>query len=69
MSVELHRETPLFDSILNVQLCQGSSDSRTAPLSLRIIPGTRSLASSGQPERLFHFEVSAFDSMELYLPF
>ena len=58
MSVELHRDTPLFDKTLNIRLFQGSSESREVELSLRIIPGTRALASSGQPERLFHFEVS-----------
>lgn len=58
MAVELHRETPLFDKTLNIRLFQGSSESREVPLSLRIIPGTRAVATSGQPERLFHFEVS-----------
>jgi hypothetical protein len=57
--VDLHRESPLFDRELGVQLFQDVSESRQAPLSIRIIPGTRSTGSSGQPERLFHFEVSA----------
>ena len=60
MSVELHRDSPVFERCVNVRQCQGTSESRTTPLDYRIIPGTRSIAggSSGQSERLFHFEVS-----------
>ena len=62
MSIELHRETPLFDAPLNVQMCQGATESRTAALSFRIIPGTRPLPNNSQPERLYHFEVSIVQS-------
>ena len=59
MSMELHRETPVFDQGLLVKQCQGTSESRTTPLSFRVIPGVRSITgSSGQTERLFHFEVT-----------
>jgi spindle assembly abnormal protein 6 len=59
ISMELHRETPVFDQGLLIKQCQGTSESRTTPLSFRVIPGTRSITgSSGQSERLFHFEVT-----------
>eukprot|EP00605_Chrysophyceae_sp_TOSAG23-4_P001100 GSChrysophyteH1.ASY1.ANO1.1206.1 assembled CDS len=59
MSIELHRELPVFDKCLTVRQCQGASESRTTPLSFRVIPGNRSITgSSGQSERLFHFEVT-----------
>ncbi len=61
MSVELHRDSPIFDKGISVRQCQGAFESRNAPLDFRIIPGTRALTgvqSSGQSERLFHFEVA-----------
>ena len=59
MSIELHRDQPVFDKCLTVRQCQGTSESRTTPLSFRVIPGGRAVAgSSGQSERLFHFEVT-----------
>jgi len=60
MSVELHRETPIFDRRVSIRQFQGPSESRNAPLDFRVISGTRAITgvSSGQSERLFHFEVA-----------
>jgi spindle assembly abnormal protein 6 len=60
MSVELHRDTPVFDRRVSVRQCQGPSESRNTPLDFRVISGSRAItgASSGQSERLFHFEVA-----------
>ena len=57
MAIELQRDAPLFDKLLNIQICQGNAEPRVLALSFRVIPGTRSMAQSGQSERLFHFEV------------
>ena len=67
MSIELHREAPLFDSLLKIQMCEGATESRTTPLAFRIIPGTRSLPNNSQPERLYHFEVSLIQCLCLLL--
>ena len=57
--MELHRDTPVFDKCLTIRQCQGTSESRTTPLSFRVLPGNRTITgSSGQSERLFHFEVT-----------
>lgn len=62
MSVELHRDTPVWEKCLTVRQCQGSVDSRTTSLAFRIIPGTRAvIGSSGQNERLYHFEITDED--------
>lgn len=59
MSVELHRDTPIWEKSLVVRQCQGTADSRTTELEFRIIPGTRAvIGSSGQSERLIHFEIT-----------
>jgi spindle assembly abnormal protein 6 len=60
MSVELHRDTPIFDRKVSVRQCQGPSESRNTPLDFRVISGSRAITggSSGQSERLFHFEVA-----------
>jgi len=65
MSIDLARESPLFDKQWLIQQCQGNSESRAVPLSFRIIPGTRATAASGQTERLIHFEVQTRGSAEL----
>jgi spindle assembly abnormal protein 6 len=55
---ELHRESPLFDKVLVMQLQSGIQEARVIPLTVRIIPGTRSTNLAGQAERLVHIEIT-----------
>ena len=55
---ELHRDSPLFDKILDIRLLQNTVlDAKLIPLTLRIIPGFRPTNINGQNEKLIHLEV------------
>ena len=58
MSAELLRDAPLFEQLMYISLVQNlQQEPRIIPLTVRIIPGSRSTGTAGQVERLVHFEV------------
>jgi spindle assembly abnormal protein 6 len=57
MAVDLHREAPLFDDTLSVEIISSSHESRTLPLVVRLLSGTRQHVS-GAIEKIIHFEVT-----------
>lgn len=55
---ELQREAPYYDKVIPLHVQNGPDDVKNAALTFRVIPGSRPTLSSGQTERLIHFEVS-----------
>jgi len=57
MATDLHRESPLFERALDVEVTSANADTRRAELVVRIIGGTRQ-SVQGQVEKIVHFEVT-----------
>jgi spindle assembly abnormal protein 6 len=57
MSTDLHREQPLFDRTLCVEVTASNADTRHSDLVVRIIGGTRQPVQ-GQVDKIVHFEVT-----------
>ena len=57
MTTDLHRESPLFDRELHMEVTSSGNDARTNDLIVRIINGTRQ-SVQGQSEKIIHFEVT-----------
>lgn len=55
---ELHRESPLFDRLLPIQITDDVHDNRGTNLVLRILKGSQPTASAGQIESVLHIEVT-----------